>query len=49
MKRTKFYVYDHSTKTILGKNLTRKEAEKIMRECPNKDHTRMYPMFPELC
>lgn len=49
MKRIKFFVYDHYSHQLLGKNLTRKDAEKLIRECPNKDHTKMYLMFPELC
>lgn len=42
MARFKFYVYDHSTKEVLGRNLTRKKAEEIMKKCPNKRTTRMY-------
>lgn len=49
MRRTKFFVYDHSTKTFLGRHLTRKAAEKIMKECPNKARTRMYAEMMEVC
>jgi len=42
MKRTKYYVKDHSTNEILIYSATRKDAEYIMKHCKNKNHTRMY-------
>lgn len=41
-KRIKYYVRDHSTNTILGINLTQKDAVALIRNCSNKKYTRMY-------
>lgn len=44
MPRTKYIVFDYSTGQLLGENLTRKDAEIMVKKSINRKHTKLSPI-----
>lgn len=44
MPRTKYIVFDFSTGMLLGENLTRKDAENMVKNSTNRKQTKLSPI-----